>query len=52
MFVFLFLDYWFIIPAAIAKISNSVAELVIPIGVLSIEAKEEVEIKEKFFNII
>ena len=52
MFFFLFLNYWFIIPAAIAKIFNPVAELVIPIGIPSIEAKAEVEIHKKVFNII
>ena len=37
------LHLYFLIPAAIAQVSNSIAELVIPIGI-SIEAKAEIEI--------
>ena len=44
MFLFLFLDYWFLILAAIAQIFNPIAELVVPIRTTNKEAKEEIEI--------
>ena len=42
---FFFLNYWLIllIPAAIAQILNPIAELVIPIGIPTKEAKAEME---------
>ena len=43
-FFSLIIDLYFLIPAAIAKIFNPVAELVILIGILSKEAKAEIEI--------
>ena len=44
MFLFLFLDYWLLILAAIAQIFNPIAELVVPIRTANKEAKEEIEI--------
>ena len=44
MFLFLFLDYWLLILAAIAQIFNPIAELVVPIRTTNKEAKEEIEI--------
>ena len=41
---FLIIDLYFLIPAAIAQIFNSITKLVIPIGISSKEAKEEIEI--------
>ena len=41
--LFLIIDYY-LIPAAIAPIFNSIAEFVIPIGISSKEAKAEYEI--------
>ena len=39
------MDLYFLIPAAIAQISNSIAELIIPIaGIPSKEAKIEIEL--------
>ena len=43
-FFFLIIDLYILIPAAIAQIFNPIAELVIPIGMLSKEAKAEIEI--------
>ena len=45
-FVFFFLiiiDLYFLLPAATAKIINPIAELVIPIGIPTNEAKAEME---------
>ena len=42
-FFFLVIDLHFLIPAVIAQISNSIAELVIPIGVPIKEEKAEME---------
>ena len=41
---FLIVDLYFLILAAIAQIVNPITELVIPIGIPSIEVKEEIEI--------
>ena len=41
---FLIIDLRFLIPAVIAQIFNPIAELVIPIGTPSKEAKVEIEI--------
>ena len=41
---FLIIDLYVLIPAAIAQIFNPIAELVIPIGMSSKEAKAEIEI--------
>ena len=43
-FFFLFIDLYFLIPVTMAQILNPIAELVIPIGILSKEAKAEIEI--------
>ena len=43
-FFFLISDLYFLIPAAIAQIFNPIAELVIPTGIPSKEAKAEIEI--------
>ena len=43
-FFFLIIDLYFLIPAAIAQISNAIAELVIPIAISSKEAKAKIEI--------
>ena len=40
---FLFIDLYFLIPVVIIKIFNPIAELVIPIGILTKEAKAEME---------
>ena len=42
---FFFLNYWLIIltPAVIVQISNLVAELIISVGILTKEAKAEIE---------
>ena len=42
-FFFLIIDLYYLIPAVIAQIFNSVAELVIPIGIPIKEAKAEME---------
>ena len=42
-FFFLIIVLYVLIPAAIALIFNSIAELVIPIGISSKEAKAEIE---------
>ena len=42
-FFFLVIDLHFLIPSVIAQISNSIAELVIPIGVPIKEEKAEME---------
>ena len=41
---FLFIDLCFLISAVITQIFNSIAELVIPIGIWTKEAKAEMEI--------
>ena len=41
-FFFLIIDLYFLIPAAITQLFNLIAELVIPIGILSKEAKAEI----------
>ena len=43
-FFFLIIDSYFLIPAAIAQISNPIAELLIHIGIPRNEAKAEIEI--------
>ena len=43
-FFLLIIDLYFLIPAAIAQMFNPTAELVIPIGIPSKEAKAETEI--------
>ena len=43
-FFILITDLYFLIPAVIAQIFNPIAELVIPIGIPSKEAKVEIEI--------
>ena len=43
-FLFLFIDLYFLITGATAKIFNSFPELVIPIGIPIKEAKSEIEI--------
>ena len=45
-FFFLIIDLYVLIPAAIAQIFNPTAELVIPIGMSSKEAKAEIEIHQ------
>ena len=42
-FFFLIIDLYFLIPAVITQILNPVAELVMPIGILTKEAKAEIE---------
>ena len=43
-FFLLIIDLYFLLPAVIAQIFNHIAELVIPIGIPSKEAKSEIEI--------
>ena len=43
-FFFLIIDFFFLIPAAIAQIFSPIAELLIPIGIPSKKAKAEIEI--------
>ena len=43
-FFFLIIDFYFLIPATIAQIFNPIAELLIPIGIQSKEAKAKIEI--------
>ena len=43
LFLFLFIDLYFSIPAVIAQIFNPIAELVTPIGTPTKEAKAEME---------
>ena len=43
-FFLLIIDLYFLLPAVIAQIFNHIAELVIPIGIPSKEAKSETEI--------
>ena len=43
-FFYLNIDLYFLIPAVIAQIVNTIAELAIPIEILSKEAKAETEI--------
>ena len=43
LFLFLFIDLYFLIPAVITQIFNRIAELVIPIGIPNKEAKAEME---------
>ena len=40
---FLIIDYYFLIPSVFGQIFNPVAELVIPIGIPSKEAKAEIK---------
>ena len=40
---FLIIDLYFLIPAVITQIFNPIAELVIPIGIPTKEAKAEIE---------
>ena len=42
-FFFLIIDLYFLIPAVIAQIFNPIAELVIPIGIPTTEAKAEMK---------
>ena len=42
-FFFLIIDLYFLIPAVIAEIFNPITELLIPIGIPTKEAKEEME---------
>ena len=42
-FYFLIIDLYFLIPALITQIFNPTAELVIPMGILTKEAKAEME---------
>ena len=42
-FFFLIIDLYFLIPAVITEVFNSVSELVIPIGIPTKEAKAEME---------
>ena len=42
-FFILIIDLYFLIPAFIAQIFNPIAELIIPIGIPTKEAKEEME---------
>ena len=44
LFLSLIIDLYFLIPAAIEQVFNAIAELVIPIGILSMKAKTEIEI--------
>ena len=43
LLLFLIIDLYFSIPAVVTQILNSIAELVIPIGLPAKEAKEETE---------
>ena len=43
-FFFFIFDFCFVIPTVIAHIFNPIIELVFPIGILSKEAKAEIEI--------
>ena len=43
-FFFLIIYLYFLIPATIAQICNSIAELIIPIGIPMKEGKSEIEI--------
>ena len=43
-FLFLIIDLYFLIPAAIAQIFNPIGELVIPIGIPTKKAKAEMKI--------
>ena len=63
LFLFLIIDFYFLIPTVIAQIFNPIAELVILIGIPIKEAKAEIEIhpvivetnyfvKKKVFSII
>ena len=47
-FFFLIIDLYFLFPEAIAQIFNPTAELIIPIGISSKEAKAENEIHPVF----
>ena len=44
IFFFLIIDLHFLIPAAMSQIFNSIAELVVPLGMSIKEVKEEIEI--------
>ena len=50
MLLFFIFDYWltdiyFLIPAVITKVFNPIAELVIPLGIPTKEAKTEMEMR-------
>ena len=44
LFLFFIIYLYFLIPAAIAQAFNPIAEVIIPIGISSKEAKAEIEI--------
>ena len=44
LFFFLIIDFYFLISAFITQIFSPIPELVIPIGITTKEAKEEIEI--------
>ena len=44
-FFFIIIDFYFLIAAVIAQMFNHIAELVIPIGIQTKEAKGEIEIQ-------
>ena len=44
LLVFLIIDFYFLIVAAIAQFFNPISELVIPIGIPSKETKAQIEI--------
>ena len=44
LFLFFIIDLYFLIPTANAQAFNPIAEVIIPIGISSKEAKEEIEI--------
>ena len=46
-FFFLIIDLYFLIPAVIAQTFNHIAELIIPIRILSKEAIAEIEIQKQ-----
>ena len=48
---FLFIDLYFLIPAVITQIFNPIAEFVIPIGMLTNEAKAEIETHQEIIEI-
>ena len=49
---FLIIDLYFLIPAVVTQIFNSIAELVTPIGIPTKEAKAEMEIRSVIVEII
>ena len=44
LFLFLSIESYSLVPAAITQISSSIAELVFPIGILNKETKSKIEI--------